>query len=86
MIFILPPSFQVLRDRIEGRGTDDSTEMAVRLQNARQEVAAAQHYDYLVVNDSLDRAHEELTAIITAERCRQERRLNGFLTLFFDTQ
>lgn len=85
MVFILPPSFRVLRERIERRGTDRLEDMAVRLENARKEVAAAQHYEYLVINGDIDRALGELTSIISSERCKRERRLDNFLDMFYST-
>lgn len=83
MIFILPPSFRELRERIERRGADRSEDIAVRLDNARAEVSAAGDYEYLVINDDLDSAVADLKAIIAAERCKRERRLEDFLDRFY---
>lgn len=79
MVFILPPSFDALEARLRGRGDVPDAEMAVRLANARTELAAAARYDYLVVNDDQGRAAAELAAIVVAERARRERKVNGFV-------
>jgi len=74
MIFVIPPSMQELRRRLEGRGTDTARAIEARLIRARQEYAEADFYDYILVNDDADRAARELDAIITAEGCRFEGR------------
>lgn len=74
MIFVIPPSMQELRRRLEGRGTDTARAIEARLIRARQEYAEADFYDYIIVNDDADRAARELDAIITAEGCRFEGR------------
>jgi guanylate kinase len=73
MVFILPPSFAHLEQRLQGRGDLAATDFNVRLAAARAEISASARYDYLVVNDDLERAGGELRAIVTAERCRRER-------------
>ncbi len=78
MVFILPPSFAALETRLRGRGDVPEEEAAVRLANARTELTAAARYEYLVVNDDLNRAAAELAAIVVAERARRERKLGGF--------
>jgi guanylate kinase len=65
-IFIEPPDFDALRDRLVGRGTDESDEVARRLAVARQELAAAGEFQYRVVNDRLDEAVARLVVIVTA--------------------
>lgn len=72
-IFILPPSIDELRRRLEGRGTDSAEIIARRIDNARGEIQQASWYDYLVVNDDFSRARDELRAIILAEGCRSAR-------------
>lgn len=69
-IFIVPPSMDELRRRLEGRGTDTAEAIEGRLCRARQEYAEADFYDYIIVNDDADKAAGELAAIITAEHCR----------------
>lgn len=69
-IFIIPPTLEELRRRLEGRGTDTARAIEARLIRARQEYEEADFYDYILVNDDADRAAQELAAIITAEHCR----------------
>jgi guanylate kinase len=79
MVFILPPSFGALEARLRARGDLTPDVLKVRLVNARAEISAAARYDYVVVNDSVERAAGELIAIVTAERCRRERMNPGFI-------
>ena len=84
-IFVLPPSWQALQERLIKRGTDSAAEVAARLETARTEVEEWGLYEYLVINDDFARAAEELWAVITAERCRRERRretVEGILQTF----
>ncbi len=69
-IFIVPPSLEELRRRLEGRGTESSDVIEGRLARARQEYAEADIYDYLIVNDDAQQAAKELEAILLAEHCR----------------
>ena len=69
-VFILPPSMEELRRRLEGRGSDSSEVVARRLANAPGEIAHYTKYDYAVVNDDLRKAQLEVAAILTAERRR----------------
>ena len=64
LIFIEPPSMEVLEARLRGRGTEDEASIELRLANARQEVALAEKYDARVVNDDLSQATDELAALI----------------------
>ncbi|MBX3729339.1 MAG: guanylate kinase [Candidatus Sumerlaeia bacterium] len=73
MIFVLPPSIATLERRLRGRGLDNEEAIGVRLQNARNEVRYARHYDYVLVNRDLDDTIEAMRTIITAERCRAHR-------------
>jgi len=82
LIFILPPSLGELEQRIRGRGTDDSEEIHIRMENARGEIALAADYDYIVVNDEVDACADEILAIIRAERARRERYPGGFIKDF----
>jgi guanylate kinase len=72
-VFILPPSFEVLRERLVGRGTDSSEVLAVRLKNARSEAERYKHFDYVVINDQLETAATQLAAVFYAERARRAR-------------
>jgi guanylate kinase len=73
-IFLLPPSFAILEMRLRGRCQDDESAIRRRLATARAEVTAVDRYDYVVINDELDRCVRELQAIVTAERARRRRR------------
>lgn len=79
MIFILPPSFESLKERILKRGNDASMDLSARLDTACMEITASDSYDYIVVNDELDRAVQLIRAIIEAERCRSYRFSSGFV-------
>jgi guanylate kinase len=72
-IFILPPSFEILRRRLIGRQSENSEALAVRLHNSRGEVEAYREFDYLVLNDDVERAATQLAAIVYAERARRPR-------------
>lgn len=78
-IFILPPAFAELEKRLRKRDTDNDEVIQRRLLNAKQEINQAGWYDYLVVNDDFQSALEDLTSIIQAERCRNQRN-REFLT------
>jgi guanylate kinase len=73
-VFILPPSLAELERRLRGRGTEDEATVARRLANARMEIEHYGIFDYVVVNDDLDRAYADLKSIVLAERCRRQRR------------
>ena len=73
-IFVLPPSFGALEARLRRRSKDGEAAIERRLQTARQEVSAVVEYDYVIVNDDLDRCVGDLAAIIRAERLRRGRR------------
>lgn len=72
-VFVLPPSFEVLEQRLRGRGKDPDAAIRRRLETARTEVAAYEDYDYLVVNDDLDACVTAMRSIILAERVRRMR-------------
>jgi guanylate kinase len=82
-VFIAPPSMAELEKRLRGRGSESEDSLALRLQNARQELMAADEYDYLVINDQFDDAIRTLSAVIIAERSRN-RRTSAGLPLRFD--
>jgi guanylate kinase len=72
-VFILPPSMKELRARLERRAEDSSEAIEHRLENARNEIRRWKQYDYVLVNDDLQRAFEDLLAILRAERQRRPR-------------
>ncbi len=69
-VFVMPPSFDVLEQRLRGRSKDTEEAMQRRLLTARAEVAAFTEYDYVVVNDALEACVDRLRAIVLAERAR----------------
>jgi guanylate kinase len=74
-IFILPPSREELERRLRSRGQDSDEEIARRLAKARDEIVASEEfYDFVVVNDDVERAGREAQAIVVALRCASERR------------
>jgi len=72
-VFILPPSMQELRRRLDGRGSDDADSRRRRFDKAREEIGHYPFFDYMIVNDELQRALTELRGIVLAEGCRQWR-------------
>ncbi|HXX57068.1 MAG TPA: guanylate kinase [Thermodesulfovibrionales bacterium] len=72
-IFILPPSLDVLRARLEGRMSDSPEEIALRMKRSVQEIGEYKNYDYVIVNDVFDEALTELKAVVIAERIKTER-------------
>ena len=77
-IFLLPPSLEELRRRIEGRGTETPESLARRMKNALAEINVGLEYDYVVVNDSIENAAEKIKAILTAERLKVSRNEDKF--------
>jgi guanylate kinase len=76
-IFILPPSLKELKARLERRAEDSRETIEKRLANARNEIRRWTLYDYVLVNDDLQRTFEELLAIVTAERHKAARQKEG---------
>ena len=74
-IYVAPPSWAELERRLVGRGTEDMEKVRFRLARGREEFAAARDFDYLVINDTVDRAVDELRAIMYAEHCRPQERI-----------
>jgi guanylate kinase len=72
-VFIFPPTWHVLEERLRARATDSEDSLRTRLENARWEIGFAERYEYFIVNDALDAAIGQMRAIITAERCRRVR-------------
>jgi guanylate kinase len=73
LIFVLPPSGEVLKSRLTGRKSEDQAKLLVRLRNARAELGEVGRYHYVVVNDNLERAVDQVSAIIDAEGLRHDR-------------
>ncbi|HEX5964623.1 MAG TPA: guanylate kinase [Pyrinomonadaceae bacterium] len=69
-VFILPPSFEVLKQRLRARGTDTPENLELRLRNAPEELKQFLSFDYVIINDEIERAVGQLASIIHAERAR----------------
>ena len=72
-IFILPPSFELLRGRLLARGTDSAEALEKRMRGAPSEVEQYRHFQYVILNDDINRASQQLASVIYAERARCER-------------
>jgi len=72
-VFIMPPSLEELRRRLEGRGKDDPDTIARRMEAARQEMSHFDEYQYLIVNDDFERARDDLAAVVRAARLATPR-------------
>ncbi len=83
-IFVMPPSFGVLEQRLRGRSKDSEAAMLRRLQMARDEVTAFAEYEYVVINDELDSCVERLKCIVEAERSKLAR-MKGKVTEILET-
>ncbi|HVL71656.1 MAG TPA: guanylate kinase [Beijerinckiaceae bacterium] len=87
-VFVLPPSMAELKARLERRAEDSAEVIARRLDNARDEIAQWHGYDYVLVNDDLQRTFRDLKAILAAERLRRARQtgLEGFVAGLLDAR
>ena len=84
-VFILPPSYEVLRVRLIARKSESLDDLALRLRNARGEIEHYREFDYVILNDEVERASAQLAAIVyaaRAERQRQESLVRRVLTSF----
>jgi len=84
-VFIVPPSREDVERRLRARGQDSDQAIARRLERARQEMDCSSEYDFIVVNDNLERASDELRSIVVASRCRRrdnDERLHAILKTF----
>ena len=84
-VFILPPSFEVLKARLTARATEGTEDLELRLRNSIDEVRQYKDFDYVVVNDDLPAASRKLGAIVLAERQRRNRQneaVQGILNSF----
>lgn len=69
-VFIAPPSWEKLEHRLRGRNTEEEKDLKKRLHDAHQEMKQIKNYDYLIVNNHIEKALEELKAIIISKRCK----------------
>lgn len=72
-VFILPPSIRALENRLRGRGQDGDDVIAGRMAKCQSEISHWAEYDYVLINDDLDKAEADLCTIVAAERIRRER-------------
>ena len=66
LIFIEPPSMEELHSRLAGRNTEESAERMIRLERAREELAAREEFDYIIVNENIDKATDDLKQVIVS--------------------
>lgn len=88
-VFILPPSYEVLKRRLIARGTDSPEELALRLRRAPEELREYSSFDYVIINDEVEKAARQLASIIYAERARcmrQESLVREVITEFDSNQ
>ena len=78
-IFIMPPSLKIMVQRLKKRGTDSPEKILERFRRAYQEINDVTKYNYVVVNDDLDKAIDKVEAILKAEKCRVDRIEEGYL-------
>ena len=69
-IFIIPPSAEILKERLVGRQTENDEQLSIRLENARHEISEYRIFDYVIANNEIEETFKKLLAIITAEKCR----------------
>lgn len=82
LIYVLPPSMEVLERRLRERGTDDEAVIRQRIKKAAEEIKNCAWYDYLIFNGNLEKAVEEAKSIVVSERCRKSRQLPKAESLF----
>ena len=80
-IFIIPPSMEELKRRIVGRGTETAESLLKRFKSAFEELNFIPRYNYLVINDTVDKAVSKIESIITAEKCRVDRNKDFYMSL-----
>ncbi|MCH5206744.1 MAG: guanylate kinase [Oscillospiraceae bacterium] len=73
LVFILPPSWEVLETRLRNRGTETPEKIAERIKQAQTELSYAENYDYLIVNDALETAVDDLLSVFRAEKHKRSR-------------
>ncbi|CAG0956663.1 guanylate kinase [Geobacter sp.] len=81
-IFILPPSYEELHRRLNGRSSDSDDVISRRIDAAAGEIRESRWYDYIIINDTFSRAVEELKSVVIAEKCRTSRVLEAVTEIF----
>lgn len=82
LIFIFPPSLEVLKERLQNRSMHDDTNIELRMKRAEEEISKCKDYDFLIVNNDLEQSVKEVEAIIISQRARTKRRLPFFQEIF----
>lgn len=85
-IFLTPPSMEELKNRITSRGTETDEAISNRLKAAQAEIELMEHYDYIVVNDQVEKACERIQAILIAEQCKKERKVKQYKQLLREVE
>ena len=80
-VFVTPPSFDVLRERLLHRRLDDASVIERRLRIALDEIRSFENYDYLIINDDLENAEREFVAVIVSAHCRVDARRNAAVSI-----
>tara|TARA_Y100001936_G_C16091153_1_gene686333 strand:+ start:2637 stop:3254 length:618 start_codon:yes stop_codon:yes gene_type:complete len=80
-IFILPPSLEVLENRLNNRNQDSKEVIAKRMDSARNEISHVNEYDYVIINDNIDKAIQELVSIVQSERLRMSMQIVRYRNL-----
>ena len=73
LVFIAPPSKEELISRLKGRGTETDEVIKLRVETATKELKVAKEYDYIIVNDDIEKATDDILSVIKAEKCKKER-------------
>lgn len=73
LLFIVPPSKEELIRRLKGRGTETDEVIKLRVETATREFKVAKEYDYIIVNDDIEKATDDILSVIKAEKCKKER-------------
>jgi guanylate kinase len=81
-VFILPPSLEALNERLSGRGTDSAETIARRIAAAREEMRHVDEFDYVIINDDLQQAHDNLLSVISASRLQYATQRQRHAALF----
>lgn len=84
LIFIAPPSWEALEDRLVTRGTESDSVIRERLMKAHREIYLADQYDYIVINDTVDNAADKIMAIVRAEHAKCSRTIKEYYRLMED--
>jgi guanylate kinase len=80
-IFVLPPSYMELKKRLQKRGQDEPDAINIRLETARKEIRSYIHSDFIIVNDRLDEAVKDLSAILRGSKCRLEKKQKSIVSI-----